>query len=102
MLKTSEISKIKKSIKGGDEITSYLFSVLGDKNRYRIMKLLIKEKELCVSELAKVLDISISAVSQHLRILEMSGLVTCERDGQMMCYRPRIEDPKIKKIISLM
>ena len=77
-----------------------IFSLLGDKNRFLIIKLLVEEGEMCVSDLANVLDISVSAVSQHLRILEMSRIVESEKKGQMMCYKPKIEDPRIKKIIN--
>ena len=100
MLKYKKNSKINKERENEYSLQT-VFSVLGDKNRFRIMKFLIKKKEMCVSELAKALDISISAVSQHLRIIEMSGLVSCRKDGQMMCYSPRIYDQKVQKIINL-
>jgi len=32
----------------------------------------------------------------------MSRMVEGEKMGQMMCYKPKIDDPTIKKIISLM
>jgi len=102
MLEVSQISKMKKSLGENNTSLPDIFSVLGDRNRYRIMKLLVQEGKMCVSDLASVLGVSVSAVSQHLRILEMSRMVTCERMGQMMCYELRVDDPKIKKIISLM
>lgn len=78
-----------------------VFSVLGDKNRFRIMKLLKQQGELCVSDLAAVLNVSVSAVSQHLRVLELARLVTCERMGQMVCYKPHTDSESAKKVISL-
>ena len=78
------------------------FSLLGDKNRFLIIKLLIEQGEMCVTDLANVLDISVSAVSQHLRILEMSRMIEGEKMGQMICYKPKIDDLRIKKIINLM
>jgi len=101
MLESTQISKIKEIIKAKDTSLVDVFSLLGDKNRFLIIKLLIEQGEMCVSDLANVLDISVSAVSQHLRILEMSRLVVGERMGQMMCYKPKINDPGIKKIINL-
>ena len=102
MLETSQISKIKEGLKGQNSSLANIFNVLGDKNRYLIMKLLIDQGELCVSDIAAVLDVSVSAVSQHLRILEMSQMVEGERMGQMMCYKPKTNDPEIKRIINLM
>ena len=102
MLKLSQISKIKESLKTQNISLVDVFSLLGDKNRFLIIKLLIEQGEMCVTDLANVLDISVSAVSQHLRILEMSRMVEGEKMGQMMCYKPKIDDPKIKNIINLM
>lgn len=101
MLDLSQISKIKKNLKAQDISLVDVFGLLGDKNRFLIMKLLIEQGEMCVSDIANVLDISVSAVSQHLRILEMSRMVECERMGQMMCYKPKLDDPNYKKIINL-
>src|SRR3989338_11378391 len=98
MLEPSQISKIKESLKTQNISLVDVFSLLGDKNRFLIIRLLIEQGEMCVSDLANVLDISVSAVSQHLRILEMSRMVVGERMGQMMFYNPKINDPKIKKI----
>lgn len=102
MLEPSQISKIKQSLKGRDSSLVNIFGVLGDKNRFLIMKLLLDQGELCVSDIAAVLDVSVSAISQHLRILELSHFVEGERMGQMMCYKPKIDDPNMKKIINLM
>ena len=102
MLEPAQISKIRQTLKTQDISLVDVFSLLGDKNRFLIIKLLIEQGEMCVSDLANVLDISVSAVSQHLRILEMSRMVEGEKMGQMMCYRPKIDDPSIKKIINLM
>jgi len=102
MLESSHIAKIKQTVSEHDVELAHVFHLLGDKNRFLIIKLLAKQGELCVTDLANILDISISAVSQHLRILEMSRMVECKKMGQMMCYKPKIDDPNIKKIIRLM
>ena len=87
MLEPSQISKIKETLKEQNTSLVNVFSLLGDKNRFLIIKLIIEQGEMCVTDLANVLDISVSAVSQHLRILEMSRMVEGERMGQMMCYK---------------
>ena len=77
------------------------FRILGDWNRYRMMKTLLEAKELCVSDISKIVGISMSATSQHLRILEMSGLVESERMGQTICYKPLIKHANVKALIKL-
>jgi len=104
MLEKIAIDRIKKRLDASEDdvVLTEVFKLLGDKSRYRIVKILTEEGELCVSDLAAVLDASMSAVSQHLRVLEMSGLVVGERMGQMMCYKPLLDHPKVKAIIKLM
>lgn len=101
MLKIEELNKIKNKVSNLDDKIISIFSVLGDRNRFLIIKILLENGELCVSDLASVLGISISAVSQHLRVLEMSGLVTSHRMGQMICYDVNKANQKLLSIINL-
>ncbi|MCW9706251.1 ArsR/SmtB family transcription factor [Fodinibius salsisoli] len=54
--------------------------------RLNILYLLSKEDELCPCDLSDILDMSVPAVSQHLRKLKDGGLVETERDGQTIFY----------------
>ncbi|NOQ22042.1 MAG: metalloregulator ArsR/SmtB family transcription factor [Candidatus Aegiribacteria sp.] len=76
---------------------------LGAENRLRIIDLLVDRESLCVNALACHLDISQSAVSQHLRILHSSGFVTSHRDGYYTHYRLNTEmlDSSIKLLAQL-
>ena len=78
-----------------------IMQLLGDKTRYKIFKLLMSGDEMCVSEIADNLGISVSAVSQHFRSFEMIGLVDKERMGQKICYSINEEDSLAKKLINL-
>ncbi|MDX1450116.1 MAG: metalloregulator ArsR/SmtB family transcription factor [Acidimicrobiia bacterium] len=60
---------------------SAAFSALGDPTRRDIVARLT-EGDATVSELAEPYDISLQAVSKHLKVLEDAGLVTRSRDGQ--------------------
>jgi ArsR family transcriptional regulator, lead/cadmium/zinc/bismuth-responsive transcriptional repressor len=62
------------------------FSFLGDANRLRILSLLATE-ELCVGDLAGVLDMSESAVSHQLRNLRAMRLVSYRKQGRNVFYR---------------
>lgn len=101
MLTESQIKTVQKKVEPSrDELAlCEVFRVLGDWNRYRMMKTLLEAKELCVSDLSKIVGISMSATSQHLRILEMSGLVEGERMGQTICYKPCVSHPTLVVLI---
>lgn len=54
--------------------------------RLKILYLLSREEHLCPCDLSDILDMSVPAVSQHLRKLKDGGLVETERDGQTIFY----------------
>lgn len=62
-----------------------LLKALSDESRYKIICALL-EKNWCVGGLAKKLDMSKPAVSQHLQILRKAGLVTGEKRGYYTHY----------------
>lgn len=62
-----------------------LYRALADETRRRLIKLLL-EHNFCVSALARSLGVSESAVSQHIRILKETGLLSGERRGYHMHY----------------
>ena len=64
---------------------STLLKALGNRHRLIVICQLI-EKERSVGELAALLKIRNSTVSQHLALLRKDGLVTAQRDGQTIWY----------------
>lgn len=75
-----------------------LFKIFGDSNRIRILYAL-SGVELCVSDLARILSLSTSAVSHQLRILKASKLVRCRREGKIIFYM--LDDDHVRDIINL-
>ncbi len=64
-----------------------MFKALSEPNRLRLVNLLSKnDGALCVNALSHMLDVTQSAISQHLRILRQTGLVRGERRGQFVHY----------------
>lgn len=63
-----------------------VFRAIADANRRRILDLLLEE-EHAVQELASHMDVTMGAVSQHLKILRECGLVTREKRGRHRYYR---------------
>jgi DNA-binding transcriptional ArsR family regulator len=62
-----------------------IFKALADPTRVRILHALL-HAELCVGDLATVLEMSESAVSHQLRLLRHLGLVVGHRDGRRIVY----------------
>lgn len=63
-----------------------LFKVFSSETRVRILHALSRE-ELCVCDLAQVLEMSVSAVSHQLRSLRKTGLVEYRKEGKLAYYR---------------
>jgi len=66
------------------ELTNIL-KALSDDTRYSLVNLLLKH-DFCVGALATHLDISESAVSQHLKILRDAGIVKGDKRGYFTHY----------------
>lgn len=71
------------------------FQALADPNR-RVMVERLSLGPVSVTELARPFDMSLSAVVQHLRILEASGLVRTEKVGRVRTCR--IEAPALRMV----
>jgi DNA-binding transcriptional ArsR family regulator len=101
MLTKEDISGIKKSIAKEDERTPVILGALADRSRFRIFKLLMRYQDLCVTDIAGILEVSVPAASQQLRILEMAGLVKKHRRGQMICYEVKKDNSLLKFIVRI-
>ena len=60
--------------------------LISDPTRLKILYLLKQKSHLCVTELADVLKVGISAVSHQLSLLERNNLVMKEKYGKIACY----------------
>ena len=88
-LAPEEIAAIRESLEFAPELEekAELFNMASNSTRLKILFLLDRLKELCVCDLAEMLDLSVSAVSQHLAKLRAYGLATTRRDAQTIYYR---------------
>ena len=72
-----------------------IYKALSETNRLRILKILVdNNKPLCVNALSKRLNITTSAVSQHLRILKQIRLVQSNKYGLYVHYEINFETVK--------
>jgi DNA-binding transcriptional ArsR family regulator len=95
------INKPSNQLTKNEERLVHAMQLLGDKTRFRMFRLLADDKEMCVSEIAAQLNISVSAVSQHFRNFELLGIVEKERMGQKICYELKNDDVFVKQLSSL-
>jgi len=66
-----------------------VFKLLSDETRLRVLLYLARETELHVTALCKKLNQSQPAVSHHLALLRVAGLIEARRDGKHNYYSVR-------------
>ncbi len=72
-----------------------LFKVFGDSTRIKILWAL-SESEMCVCDIATLLNMTQSAISHQLRILKQVRLVKFRKDGKVVYYS--LDDAHVKQI----
>lgn len=71
---------------GREVVVPSVFQAIADPTRRQLLELL-GESERTVQEMADRFDVTLSAISQHLRVLRLAGLVSEERRGRQRVYR---------------
>ena len=74
-----------------------LFKIFGDSTRIRILYALFEE-EMCVCDIAQLLNMTQSAISHQLRLLKQSKLVKNRRDGKIVYYS--LADDHVRTVIN--
>ena len=75
-----------------------LYKVFGDTTRIKILYVLF-EQEMCVCDIAQILNMTLSAISHQLRVLKQAGLVKYRRDGKTVFYS--LADDHVRTIIGM-
>lgn len=76
-----------------------MFKLLGDPTRARLLFALLEAGELCVCDLAASTGTQEATVSQSLRMLRASGVVTGRRQGRLVFYR--LADAHVRMLMDL-
>ncbi|WP_187261087.1 ArsR/SmtB family transcription factor [Pontibacter beigongshangensis] len=63
-----------------------VFKALADESRLRILHLILRNKEMCTSDLEHVLDYTQTKTSRHLGYLRSAGLVNTRKIDQWVYY----------------
>ncbi|GAB6106144.1 metalloregulator ArsR/SmtB family transcription factor [Fusibacter bizertensis] len=73
-----------------------LFKIFGDTTRINILSALFEE-EMCVCDIAYLLNMTQSAISHQLRVLKQARIVKNRKDGKVVFYS--LDDEHVKRII---
>src|SRR3954471_18442762 len=98
MLNAKEAEKVKGLLDGTEADMAPVFSALADQTRCNIFRALLSRKELCVTDIVNILNISMPSASQHLKILEGKGLVKRERKGREIYFSPDYQNPIVSAV----
>ena len=85
----NQINACMKLLNETNESISNLSEVLclaGNETRLRILYLIYKEKEMCVCDMSDILEMSVSAISQHLRKMKDGNVLLDRKEGQTIFY----------------
>lgn len=85
------------------EFASQMFKALGDESRIRVLNLIAKNGEMCISDLELVLDFTQTKTSRHLGYLKNSGLLKARRRGQWTFYyfKPNVKEAIVQYLTIL-
>ena len=73
------------------------FKIFSDKTRLKIVTVLLKD-ELCVCDIATILEMSHSSISHQLRVLRQYTVVKNRKEGKVVYYS--LDDSHISNIVS--
>src|SRR5262245_36776539 len=77
-------------VKSKDEQLDLVFQALSDATRRKMLRKLARG-DYCVTELAAPHDLSLPAISKHLKVLERAGLIRRQREGPHHIIQLRTE-----------
>ena len=93
------VKAVKEKMPDEDELYDLveIFKVFGDSTRIKILYVLF-EQEMCVCDIAQLLNMTQSAISHQLKILKQSRLVKNRREGKAVFYS--LADGHVRSIIN--
>ncbi len=82
-----KILALQKELEGNDFLkVARLLKIICGSSRFKILYLLSKEKELCVCDLADILQTTVSSVSHQLKVLKEFGILKQRREAKTVFY----------------
>ncbi|WP_319370300.1 metalloregulator ArsR/SmtB family transcription factor [uncultured Ilyobacter sp.] len=93
------VEKVKKSLKSDELLQNVadFFKAFSDSTRLKIVSMLLEE-EMCVCDIANVLDMTHSSVSHQLRVLRQLRVVKNRKEGKSVYYS--LDDDHVRTILA--
>ncbi|AOM84330.1 ArsR/SmtB family transcription factor [Salisediminibacterium beveridgei] len=79
------------------QFAANLFKALGEENRAKIAYALCHNDELCVCDLANIIDATVATTSHHLRTLYKQDIVKFRKEGKLAFYS--LDDDHIRQLV---
>ncbi|PAE07772.1 transcriptional regulator [Terribacillus saccharophilus] len=77
-----------------------ILKAVADETRLQIVCALTIEEELCVCDVANIIDCSVATTSHHLRTLKKAGIASTRKEGKTVYYK--LEDNVIVELVTKM
>ena len=74
------------------------FKIIGDPTRTKIL-FALDQNEMCVCDIANVLNMTKSSISHQLSTLRKSGIVKCRKEGKEVYYT--LDDDHVKQVFEV-
>ncbi|WP_319202839.1 metalloregulator ArsR/SmtB family transcription factor [uncultured Ilyobacter sp.] len=93
------VEKVKKNLKSDELIQNVadFFKAFSDSTRLKIVSMLLEE-EMCVCDIANVLNMTHSSVSHQLRVLRQLRVVKNRKEGKTVYYS--LDDDHVRTILA--
>lgn len=93
------VTQVSEALPGDDllENAQILFGALADKSRLKILHALSDGEELCVCDVASLLEVKVASASHHLRKLRDLKILKYRNDGKLAYYS--LKDQRIAEIL---
>jgi DNA-binding transcriptional ArsR family regulator len=95
-----KVKRVQTSLETVDPVdTAQLFKALADPTRLKIAYALVQEDELCVCDVANIIDSTLATASHHLRLLRNMGLAKYRKEGKLVFYS--LDDDHVRQFVQL-
>ena len=97
---TKLVNQIRETLPSEDtlEEMTIIFNILADRSRVKILYALRDGEELCVCDIAAMLNVKIATVSHHLRKMRDLKLLKYRNDGKLAYYS--LKDKRVANILT--
>ncbi|BAC12233.1 ArsR/SmtB family transcription factor [Oceanobacillus iheyensis] len=95
-----KVNRVQVKMQNNDlEGMAKIFKALSDQNRAKITFALSEEDDLCVCDIANIIETSVATASHHLRTLYKQGIVKYRKEGKLAFYS--LDDDHIRQLVSI-